>query len=142
MALPELPEVARLMMARIGPKALAAAEKLLDDPNLNGRDKLTVVKLIMDRYVPIPKVDSAGDRRPNQTINLNAAGDLTQLLARAQARIEAKPIELTAEPIDVEREPIADSDEGGPGPDHLDRTVREAGRSDRIESYADRARGP
>lgn len=107
MALPEAPEVARAMLARLGPKAMATLESMLDDPKLSAKDRLSVIDMIMKRYMPEPKVDSAaGARRP--TVMLTAtATDVSALMSRAHQRIAAQP-----EPVElIDAEPAIDADD-------------------------------
>lgn len=103
MALPEVPELARAMLSRLGPKAMATLEAMLDDPKLSARDRLAVIQMIMARYFPEPKVDSAASRRP-ALITLQSDPGFV-VLERARARIAARQIE----PIDPE--PISDEQE-------------------------------
>lgn len=105
MALPEVPEVARALLARLGPKAMATLESMLDDPKLSARDRLTVIDMIMKRYMPEPKVDSAAGARRTSTVMLTTATDVSALMNRAQQRIAAQPVELIA------AEPEADADD-------------------------------
>ena len=105
MALPEVPEVARALLARLGPKAMATLESMLDDPKLSARDRLTVIDMIMKRYMPEPKVDSAAGARRTSTVMLTTATDVSALMNRAQQRIAARPVELIA------AEPEADADD-------------------------------
>lgn len=103
MALPEVPEVARALLARLGPKAYAALEAMLDDPKVAGRDRLAVIKLVLDRYHPEPKIDSAaGARRP--AVMLTAVQtDVSALMSRAQQRIASQPVELIAAELETEQ---------------------------------------
>ena len=105
MALPEVPEVARALLARLGPKAMATLESMLDDPKLSARDRLAVIDQIMKRYYPEPKVDSAAGARRTSTVMLTTATDVSALMNRAQQRIAAQPVELIA------AEPEADADD-------------------------------
>lgn len=101
MALPEVPEVARALLARLGPKAMATLESMLDDPKLGAKDRLEVIKLIMTRYYPEPKIDSAAPRRPTLMLSATAT-DVSAIMSRAQQRIAAQPVELIeAEPVPV-----------------------------------------
>lgn len=94
MALPEVPEVARALLQRLGPKAMATLESMLDDPKLGAKDRLEVIKLIMNRYYPEPKVDSAAGARRSAVMLTAVQTDVSALMNRAQQRIAAQPIEI------------------------------------------------
>jgi hypothetical protein len=93
MALPDVPEVARALLNELGPLAMVTLRTMLEDPKLSARNRLVVIKMIMDRYYPEPKINSAQDRRTAMLINASST-DVTALLSRAQQRIAAQPMEL------------------------------------------------
>jgi hypothetical protein len=90
----DVPAVARAMLDRLGPKAMATLETMLDDPKLDAKNRLEVIKLIMSRYMPEPKIDSAASARRNPIMLTATATEVSQLMTKAQARIQAQPVEL------------------------------------------------
>lgn len=83
--LPARSETARLLLDRLGPKAYAFLENVLDDPKVPVREKIAIAKMILDRWDPEPKVDSA-NAATRISIGVNPTGHLAAVLEKAEAR--------------------------------------------------------
>lgn len=90
--LPEWSAVTKLMLERIGPKALARLEKIIEEGS--SKEALTAAKMILDRVAPEPKVDSSA--RSLQFITPASGTQTAELMERMKRRIEAQPAQIEA----------------------------------------------